>query len=167
MILEPIMKDDLVQIMVNACKYALDSKDGNLKESVITVEVGGAKVYEFRDIVYETSRKPRFPEWMRKLIPPYFVPLPLSLSLLQGAMFEKLFRPGHALRLSRDQIRLLQFDNRVSTNNGQVSTMEIVNRGLHSNLSAREQVQIQQQLSENVKFTSMDQVFSGGRWLLK
>jgi hypothetical protein len=66
-------------------------------------------VYTFEDLVYKTSRKANGPSWL----PPYFIHLPVPLALIQAAIFERIFPPGNPMRISRDQIRMLQLGKHV------------------------------------------------------
>jgi hypothetical protein len=152
---QPIVLEDLSRIIVNTCRL-----DPSCYEQVITVEVGGRNIHEFKDIVYKCTRKPGLPAWLRWAVPPYLFPLPVPLALIQAALIEAITSADNPLRLTRNQVKQLQFDNIVTQKHpDNVQTIHILEE------RAVADKKITALLSTDVQFNSIDDVFFAGKYL--
>lgn len=95
---------------------------------------------------------------MRRFLPPYFLNLPLSISLLSASLFESIFPPGNVLRISRDQVRMLQVDNKVKGSSEEsAKNLEIID-------DFPKKHDLIKKLSDGISWKSLDDVYKSG-WI--
>jgi hypothetical protein len=113
---EPIHVKDLAKIIANAAWWSPPESVGNS----LTVEVGGSGVYTFEDLIYRTTRKPRISNTtLRPFVPPILFHLPVPIALMQAYLFEVVVPPDSPLSITRDQIKLLQRQNIVTSDSAE------------------------------------------------
>ena len=155
---QPITVSDLAQVVVNAARSDISLAAGE----TCLIEVGGNKAHKFRDLIFRVSRKAAYAPgtWMRTILPPFYLPIPIPVALFQASLFERIFPPGSPLRVTQDQVRMLQLDNCVSgTSIGNPQTFKFVR-------SVAQENRLKTQLIENVKFQSVDDIYRAGHgWL--
>lgn len=160
---QPISAGDLCEIISNLCVNMdqLDSDASQSSENCAIIEVGGRQTLPFKSILQATA--PLRPLWL----PPYLIPVPAAVGLMQAAVMERLFPANSALRITQDQVRLLQLNNCVHGSTAGYSKRSFIvstNSATEEFGRKAEELMFSSFDKRNEQLRGLDDLFANGRW---
>ncbi|KAI3651717.1 hypothetical protein MP228_003020 [Amoeboaphelidium protococcarum] len=153
---QPIYVEDLCKVIKNSIEHQTAPSNYAL------VEVGGSQVYTFKDLISRTTRwwGMKSGSLMRSLMPPFFVHVPVAVALIQARIFELITPYNSSLRITTDQVRMLQLDNNVHGS----TLSEAIKVAVIEHSEGVDPLTIKESVSKDVAFKSVDDLYSAGKW---